>query len=101
MDLWTRQQAITFFGKRIYPIEKMTILVNDPPQFIDHYYHFAAELWLGMWRMIGGHLDPKIGPRGETSVEDPVRIIFAHCATDSGVTRLDTTNIFYTRLSPQ
>jgi len=80
MEFWTRQQAITFFGKRIYPIEKMTILVNDPPQFLDHYYHFAAELWLGMWRMIGGHLDPKIGPRGETSVEDPVRIIFAHSA---------------------
>lgn len=79
MDTWTRRRANVHFGNRIYTVEKTTILVNDPPQFIDHYYHFAAELWLGMWRMMGGHLDPKIGPRGETSIEDPVRVIFAHC----------------------
>jgi hypothetical protein len=79
MDLWTRRRANVHFGKRIYPVDKMTLLFNDPPQFIDHYYHFAAELWHGMWRMIGGHLDPKISARGETSVEDPARAIFAHC----------------------
>jgi len=79
MDFWTRRRANVYFGKRIYTVDRMTLLFNDPPQFIDHYYHFAAELWLGMWRMIGGHLDPKISPRGDTSIEDPARVIFAHC----------------------
>lgn len=80
MDFWTRRQANIYFGRRIYSVDKLTLLVNDPSQFIDHYYHFAAELWLGMWRFLAGHLDPKIGPRGETTIEDPARVMFPHCS---------------------
>lgn len=79
MDLWPRRRANIHFGRRIYPVSGVTLLFNDPLQFIDHYYHFAAELWLGVWRMYAGTLDPHIGPRGDTTLPDPARAIFAHC----------------------
>ncbi|KAG9083086.1 hypothetical protein FRC07_014020, partial [Ceratobasidium sp. 392] len=31
-------------------VQGVTFLVNDPPQFIQHYYHFSAELLFGLWR---------------------------------------------------
>ena len=60
----------------------MTLLFNDPRQFIDHYYHFAAELILGVWRMYAGWLDPTIDKRGNTKLVDPARAIFSHCRPD-------------------
>ncbi|KAF8316420.1 hypothetical protein DL93DRAFT_2056393 [Clavulina sp. PMI_390] len=79
MDFWTRREANVYFGNRIYPVSSLTLLYNDPPQFIDHYYHFAAELFLGTWRFLSGHLDKTIPRSGETALADPARAIFAHC----------------------
>lgn len=44
---------------------------------IDHYYHFAAELFLGTWR-VHATLDPHIDEKGHSSLEYPARAIFFH-----------------------
>lgn len=89
-DVWSRRDAHVYFSDRIYTISNVTFFINDPRQFIDHYYHFAAEYLLGAWRMYAGHLAPgadpsasktgvAVGPRGETTLPDPSRVIFSHC----------------------
>ncbi|KAF7346010.1 hypothetical protein MSAN_01826900 [Mycena sanguinolenta] len=49
--------------------------VNDPPQFVRHYYHWAAELWFGFWRAYSS-LDPTISPSGNTTLPPPRRMWF-------------------------
>jgi hypothetical protein len=44
---------------------------------IDHYYHFAAELLLGTWRVYAS-LDPDITADGRTTLPPPQRIWFMH-----------------------
>lgn len=34
------------------------MLVNEPVQFLDHYYHFVAELMFGAWAFIYGTFNP-------------------------------------------
>ena len=82
------------FGTRVYTISNFTLLFNDPKQFIDHYYHFAAELFLGAWRMYAGWLDPNITPRGYTVLPDPSRVIFAHCTTNEWRDYIDYNQYF-------
>lgn len=86
MDFWGRHQTHLHFGNRIYPITNLTILANDPPQFIDHYYHFAAELWLGIQRFLSTYLPSSSippSPRGESTMESPARLFFPHCAKNT------------------
>lgn len=45
------------------------------PSVIDHYYHFAAELLLGVWRAYTS-LTNDIGPDGTTSLPAPTRAWF-------------------------
>ncbi|KAJ3827496.1 hypothetical protein F5880DRAFT_1211137 [Lentinula raphanica] len=33
---------------RVFEVEGNTVLFNDPSQFLNHYYHFVAELWFGV-----------------------------------------------------
>ncbi|WVN85397.1 uncharacterized protein L203_100543 [Cryptococcus depauperatus CBS 7841] len=54
-----------------------TFLVNDPSQFLDHYYHFAAELLIGLWRTYST-LDPTITAQGVTRLPSPSRMMFPH-----------------------
>jgi len=36
--------------QRVLSVEGNTVLFNDPgSQFLNHYYHFVAELWFGTW----------------------------------------------------
>jgi len=45
-------------GNRVWSVEGNTFLFNDPNQFINHYYHFAAELLLGTWAFWRGAFTP-------------------------------------------
>ncbi|KAG8723600.1 hypothetical protein FRC09_002622 [Ceratobasidium sp. 395] len=58
-------------------VQGVTFLVNDPPQFIQHYYHFSAELLFGLWRTYSS-LDPLIPASGNTKLPAPRRILFTH-----------------------
>ncbi|KIK51000.1 hypothetical protein GYMLUDRAFT_409790 [Collybiopsis luxurians FD-317 M1] len=33
----------------VFTVTGNTVLFNDPPQFLRHYYHYVAELWFGAW----------------------------------------------------
>lgn len=44
---------------------------------IDHYYHFAAELLLGVWR-VHATQDQKIDAYGHTSIVSPTKAWFLH-----------------------
>ncbi|KAI6021485.1 hypothetical protein BKA83DRAFT_4282540 [Pisolithus microcarpus] len=47
---------------KIISVEGNTLLFNDPPQFLAHYYHFCAELLLGTWSFWTGAAHPKPPP---------------------------------------
>ncbi|KAI0266733.1 hypothetical protein BC834DRAFT_873254 [Gloeopeniophorella convolvens] len=60
---------------RIYPVEGSTFLLNDPGQFLNHYYHFCAELIFGAWAFWYGTFT---GTPSSSSVPPFARIIFPH-----------------------
>lgn len=85
IDYISHVAARSRYGSRIHTISATSILYNDPRQFIDHFYHFAAELFLGTWRMLSGFLYPSIDAYGRinsTTLTDPARVIFANCGSD-------------------
>ncbi|WWD07339.1 hypothetical protein V865_005437 [Kwoniella europaea PYCC6329] len=69
-------EAMKLWGPRVWKMDGMTFLFNDG-QFIDHYYHFAAELMLGAWRAYASY-DQHITANGETSLPPPQRVWFLH-----------------------
>ncbi|KIJ67844.1 hypothetical protein HYDPIDRAFT_83773 [Hydnomerulius pinastri MD-312] len=76
MDFVTPEEAIQRWGKsvgsrRVWSVEGNTLLFNDPPQFLAHYYHFCAELLLGAWSFWTGAAYPEPPP----SIH---RVIFPH-----------------------
>jgi len=71
------EEARQLFGTGASIIDGMTLFVNDPSQYITHYYHWSAELWFGFWRTYSS-LDPKITPEGNTTLPFARRIMFSH-----------------------
>lgn len=71
------QRAKEVLGVEAHLIGGNTFLVNDPPQFITHYYHWAAELWFGFWRTYSS-LDSLITDQGNTTLPPIDRIMFRH-----------------------
>ncbi|KAI0344519.1 hypothetical protein BDW22DRAFT_1354593 [Trametopsis cervina] len=65
---------------RVHNVRGNTILFNDPDQFLNHYYHFCAELWLGAWAMWQGVHDVHVpaSSAGEMTAPPIDRIIFPH-----------------------
>lgn len=65
---------------RVYSVQGSTFLFNDPQQFLDHYYHFCAELLLGTWAFWQGAFNVKVDPRhSELTTAPPVtRALFPH-----------------------
>ncbi|THH08866.1 hypothetical protein EW145_g2425 [Phellinidium pouzarii] len=55
----------------------VSFFVNDPRQFIAHYYHWTAELIFGIWRTYSS-LDPYITANGHTTLPPPKRMMFSH-----------------------
>ncbi|KAJ4486553.1 hypothetical protein C8J55DRAFT_558517 [Lentinula edodes] len=45
---------------RVFTVEGNTALFNDPSQFLRHYYHFVAELWIGAQAFWHGAFSPPI-----------------------------------------
>ncbi|KAF8887177.1 hypothetical protein BD779DRAFT_1528535 [Infundibulicybe gibba] len=71
------KEARELFGTGAQIIDGVTFLVNDPPQFITHYYHWSAELWFGLWRTYTS-LDPSISADGNTTLPPAQRLMFSN-----------------------
>ncbi|KAJ6619756.1 hypothetical protein B0H10DRAFT_2175923 [Mycena sp. CBHHK59/15] len=57
---------------RVRTVEGTTLLYNDPPQFLNHYFHFVAELMFGTWAFLyGAFSDGVIKPPTTNSLIDP------------------------------
>ncbi|KAG9005437.1 hypothetical protein FRB93_009743 [Tulasnella sp. JGI-2019a] len=80
----SRYQAERLWGDRIWDVKDFTFMVTDPPQFLNHYYHFVAETFLGLWRMFAS-LDPKIDAHGKSTLPKLGRIIVPYCSDDDWV----------------
>ncbi|KAG9312000.1 hypothetical protein JVU11DRAFT_7272 [Chiua virens] len=74
-------EAQELFGSSADIIDGTTWLVNDPPQFIKHYYHWSAELFFGFWRTYSS-LDPSISSDGSSTLPAPRRAWFVHTDAD-------------------
>jgi hypothetical protein len=83
-------EAMKLWGPRVLRLDGMTWLVNDGQCeltwmesifeliiVLDHYYHFAAELLLGLWRTYTS-LDWDITASGATKLAAPQRMWFLH-----------------------
>ncbi|KAF7297140.1 hypothetical protein MIND_00946900 [Mycena indigotica] len=68
-------QAKKLFGSGAQILDGVTFLINDPPQFVRHFFHGVAELMFGLWRAYSS-LDPAIPPSGNTSLPSPRRMWF-------------------------
>ncbi|KAF8599534.1 hypothetical protein BDV93DRAFT_449217, partial [Ceratobasidium sp. AG-I] len=78
IDWISPKDAEERWGTRIWTVPDFTLLYWDPLQFINHYYHFAAELLMGTFRMLAS-FDSHINARGEyTSIPTPARAVFPH-----------------------
>ncbi|KAF9454843.1 hypothetical protein P691DRAFT_716768 [Macrolepiota fuliginosa MF-IS2] len=71
------EEARKLFGTGASIIDGVTFFVNDPYQFVTHYYHWSAELWFGFWRTYST-LDPTITAEGNTTLPFARRIMFSH-----------------------
>ncbi|KAJ6584675.1 hypothetical protein B0H19DRAFT_1249621 [Mycena capillaripes] len=68
-------EARALFGSGAQFLDGVTYFVNDTPQFVRHYYHWAAELWFGFWRTYSS-LDPTISASGNTTLPPARRMWF-------------------------
>jgi len=78
MMILTEEEARKRWGERVWDVEGLSLIVNDPDQFLQHYYHVAAELLFGTERMLT-NFDPNPLPDGRVVAPVPERIIFTQC----------------------
>jgi hypothetical protein len=81
MRIISTTEAKKLFGTGANRVQGVTWFVNDPRQFITHYYHWSAELFFGFWRAYSS-LDPFIPSNGKTALPPPRRILFSHLDAD-------------------
>ncbi|EJT99500.1 hypothetical protein DACRYDRAFT_23632 [Dacryopinax primogenitus] len=93
MDILTQEQAGEIWGDRVFDIQGFSVLANDPNQFLQHYYHVAAEILLGIERVCT-NFDPMPGPDGTVSAPSPERLIFLH-TDEAGFTDWPGLDRFY------
>ena len=57
-----------------------TFIVNEPSQFLDHYYHFCAEWLFGAWAFWQGAFNADVKPSSPHKTDAPPldRVIFAN-----------------------
>ncbi|KAF8515353.1 hypothetical protein BU17DRAFT_76857 [Hysterangium stoloniferum] len=77
LQIITSQKAKEIFGSSALWLGGTSFVVTEAPQFIAHYYHWAAETFLGLWRAYS-LLDPDIQPDGSTFLEPPRRFMMSH-----------------------
>ncbi|KAH8110811.1 hypothetical protein DFH11DRAFT_1513893, partial [Phellopilus nigrolimitatus] len=78
MRIVTPEEAQHLFGTHAATrLDGVSFFINDPNQFISHYYHWAAELLFGLWRTYAS-LDTFITPDGHTTLPTPRRMLFSH-----------------------
>ncbi|KAH9940546.1 uncharacterized protein BXZ73DRAFT_98977 [Epithele typhae] len=65
---------------RLWSVPGNTFIVNEPSQFLDHYYHFCAEWLFGAWAFWQGAFSATVEPgTAHKSSAPPVdRVIFAN-----------------------
>ncbi|KAF7795516.1 hypothetical protein EIP86_006678 [Pleurotus ostreatoroseus] len=87
---------------RVWNVSGNTMLFNDPSQFLDHYYHFCAELILGMWAFWQGAHNAQVDPRhAELTTAPPfTRAIFAHANADGWRDRPGFNSYFFRAAFP-
>ncbi|GLB38269.1 putative protein of unknown function (DUF563) [Lyophyllum shimeji] len=71
------KEAKTLFGTGAHRLDGVNYFINDPYQFVTHYYHWSAEMWFGFWRTYSS-LDPTITHDGKTSLPPVRRLFFNH-----------------------
>ncbi|KAF8073639.1 hypothetical protein FPV67DRAFT_1478736 [Lyophyllum atratum] len=71
------KEAKAMFGTGAHILDGVNYFINDPYQFVTHYYHWSAELWFGFWRTYSS-LDPTITHDGKTSLPPVRRLVFNH-----------------------
>ncbi|KAI0356337.1 hypothetical protein OH77DRAFT_1520390 [Trametes cingulata] len=65
---------------RIWSVPGNTFLINEPSQFLDHYYHFCAEWLFGAWAFWQGAWKAIVSPESAALTTAPPvhRAIFAN-----------------------
>ncbi|KAG6849007.1 hypothetical protein H0H93_012053 [Arthromyces matolae] len=73
MDFITPEEAESRWGRSaVASVEGNTLLFNDPPQFLGHYYHFVAELFFGAWAFwTGAWASPSTDPKTAYHLSHP------------------------------
>jgi hypothetical protein len=82
MSFITLDDANDLWRSKVWGVEGVSWVFNDPPQFLTHYYHMVAETFLGMWNFYAGVMDPHITDHGETTMRMPSRAVFLRCTPD-------------------
>ncbi|EIW63163.1 uncharacterized protein TRAVEDRAFT_141857 [Trametes versicolor FP-101664 SS1] len=87
MAFITPQEAQDYWGgdgshekNRIWSAPGNSFIINEPSQFLDHYYHFCAEWLFGAWAFWQGAWNANVDPQNAalTSAPPVHRAIFAN-----------------------
>lgn len=87
MAFITPQEAQDYWGgdgshekNRIWSVPGNSFIINEPSQFLDHYYHFCAEWLFGAWAFWQGAWNANVDPQNAalTSAPPVHRAIFAN-----------------------
>ncbi|KAK7012817.1 hypothetical protein R3P38DRAFT_3402202 [Favolaschia claudopus] len=90
MAFLTMEEAIERWGEakagrkdRISDVGGSTVLVNDPDQFLGHYYHFVGELFFGIQAIWYGTFssNPTPNPPATDALPPIHRVIFARASS--------------------
>jgi len=98
MQIISRKRAADLFGTGAGWLDGTSFITTDPPQFINHYYHWCAEVFFGLWRTYST-LDPSIRDDGLTGLPPPRRLMMSHVPYDkfrdyAGMTQWVTKAVF-------
>ena len=65
---------------RLWSVPGNTFMINEPSQFLDHYYHFVAEWLFGAWAFWQGTFNSVVHPESAAVSNAPPihRTIFTH-----------------------
>ncbi|KAG8871801.1 hypothetical protein FRB97_008286, partial [Tulasnella sp. 331] len=80
MQIITATEAKRIFGKFANRMAGTSFVCYDDVKYFSHYYHFAAEVLLGLWRTYSS-LDTHITAAGHTSLSSPRRFITPNILT--------------------